>query len=76
MKHLVFSQIQNLLELDGQPLHCGDALEVHIMGSWVLGILASDRSGWYLITQEQNEIRLQTGLLARLSSSHVSSPTE
>lgn len=46
------------------------------MGSWVLGILASDRSGWYLITQEQNEIRLQTGLLARLSSSHVSSPTE
>lgn len=80
MKRFMYSQTHHQLELDGSPLHCGEALEVRILGSWVFGVLAHDQSGWYLITQEQSEIRLQAGLVGRVapvsppsSSSHLSS---
>lgn len=74
MKQLIYSQEREQLELDGQPLHCGHALEVRILGSWVSGVIAHDRSGWYLITQEQSEVRLQAGLAVRVP--HLSSPAD
>ncbi|HEX4713500.1 MAG TPA: DUF5348 domain-containing protein [Ktedonobacteraceae bacterium] len=68
MKRLIYSQERARLELDGRPLHCGDALEVCILGSWVSGVIARDRSGWYFITQGQSEVRLQAGLVVRIFS--------
>jgi hypothetical protein len=47
-------------------LHIGDKVEVRLIGVFVSGIIAHDQRGWYFSTSFRVDIRLQTGLLARL----------
>jgi CheY-like chemotaxis protein len=56
--------------LDGRALHEGDALEIRVLGSWLAGTLAFDRSGWYVRTAQNVGIRVTPGLPARLVLSH------
>ena len=61
-------QQDGLLELDGFLLQPGDRAEIRVLGSWVPGIIARDKRGWYFLTSDQMGIRLQTGVLTRLHS--------
>ena len=66
MGRLIIHQKDGLLELDGFLLQAGDRAEIRVLGSWVPGIIAHDKRGWYFLTPDQAGIRLQTGLVTRL----------
>jgi hypothetical protein len=68
MGRLIVHQKDNLLELDGFLLQAGDRAEIRVIGCWIPGIIARDKHGWYFLTSDQVEIRLQTGLVTRLPS--------
>lgn len=53
------------LALNGQVIHQGDILSVRILGSWIIGEVRQDSTGWYLQTAAQVGIRLSAGLTAR-----------
>jgi CheY-like chemotaxis protein len=63
---LIYHLDRNLLELNGLALRHREQVEVRIMGHWIAGQLARDAHGWYLITSDKIEIRLRSGLAARL----------
>lgn len=56
------------LELNGEPLRCGEPLELRVMGYWLRGTLCVDSGGWFLQTADQVGIRLRSGLPARRPS--------
>jgi hypothetical protein len=56
--------------LDGEGIQCGDALAVRVFGAWVVGRVARDHGGWYLLTAAQVGIRLSAGLTARWEAVH------
>lgn len=68
MGRLLYNQERDQLELDGHVLHCGDVVDLRMLGSWHSGFIARDASGWYFVTPNRAEIRPQEGLLARFSS--------
>ena len=68
MGQLIVHQKDGLLELDGFLLQSGDRAEIRLMGSWIPGVIAHDRQGWYFLTRDGVGIRLQTGLPASLLS--------
>jgi signal transduction histidine kinase len=69
---LTYNGEWNCLELDGYPLQCGDRIEVSVFGYWIPGQIALDTAGWYLITLDQAEIRLNTALTARFCETDLS----
>ncbi|HEY1353147.1 MAG TPA: DUF5348 domain-containing protein [Ktedonobacteraceae bacterium] len=58
------------LELDGHALYPGDGLELWIFGSWILGTLIYDHTGWSLLTTKHVRLRLSQGMPARKLPSH------
>jgi len=68
MGPLIIHHENDLLELNGFLLQVGDRVEILQLSSWIAGILAHDEEGWHLQTRDRIDIRLQTGLLARLLS--------
>jgi Domain of unknown function (DUF5348) len=68
MGQLIIHEKDGLLELNSFLLQTGDQVEIRLMGAFIPGIIAHDQRGWYLLTSERVGIRLQAGLLARLSS--------
>jgi hypothetical protein len=69
---LIIHQEGNLLELSGFLLEVGDQVEILHLGSWLLGTVAYDQQGWYFrsfgnVESSRANIRLQTGLIARLT---------
>jgi hypothetical protein len=76
MGQIIIHKKDGLLELDGFLLEAGDRVEIRLFGAFIPGIIAHDQRGWYFLTSDQVGIRLQTGLLARLSRlSSQSSPS-
>jgi hypothetical protein len=72
MGQLIIHQEGNLLELSGFLLKVGDQVEILHLDSWLPGTVAHDQQGWYFRsfgndTGETANIRLQTGLTARLT---------
>lgn len=63
---LIYHLEHNLLELNGLALRRKERVEIRIMGHWITGQLDKDTKGWYLITSDKVEIRLRSGLTARL----------
>ena len=63
---LIYHQEHKILELNGLALRYGERVEVRIMGHWISGQLSKDAKGWFLITSDKVEIRLRSGLTARL----------
>jgi Domain of unknown function (DUF5348) len=53
------------LQLQEKLLSDGDLVEVCVLGHWLVGSVALDSTGWYLLTTDQIGIRLQQGMLAR-----------
>jgi CheY-like chemotaxis protein len=70
---LIYHQEQKLLELNGLALRQRERVEVRIMGHWIAGQLSKDAKGWYLTTSDKVEIRLRSGLTARLAQAGMSS---
>ena len=70
---LIYHQEQKLLELNGLALRQRERVEVRIMGHWIAGQLSKDAKGWYLTTSDKVEIRLRSGLTARLAQAGLSS---
>lgn len=68
MERLVIHQIEDKLELNGFVLQNGDGIEILVLGTWLAGVVAHDKRGWYLETTPEIGIRLKTGLAARLGS--------
>jgi FixJ family two-component response regulator len=66
---LTYNSEWNSLELDGYELHGGESIEVSVFGYWIPGQLALDTEGWYLFTLDQVNIRLKSGLYARMCES-------
>jgi hypothetical protein len=72
MGQFIIHQEGNLLELSGFLLAVGDQVEILHLGTWLSGTIARDQQGWYFrslvdVTSEGANIRLQTGLTARLT---------
>lgn len=67
MGQIIIHEKDGLLELDGLLLQVGDQVEIRLFGAFILGSIAHDQRGWYLLTRDRVGIRLQSGLLARLS---------
>src|SRR5947208_5706517 len=65
MGTVMYNSEWNSLELDGHELQSGDKVEISIFGYWIPGQIALDTSGWHLLTPDQVEIRLHSGLTAR-----------
>jgi CheY-like chemotaxis protein len=63
---LLYHQAQHSFELNGMVLCPGMRIEIYLMGSWISGQLNKDATGWHIITSDHMEIRLRSGLLARL----------
>jgi CheY-like chemotaxis protein len=63
---LIYHQDDHRLELNGLALRRSEQIEARIMGHWLHGQLEKDTKGWYLITADKVEIRLRSGLAARL----------
>src|SRR5436853_6575980 len=72
MGTLMYNSKWNSLELDGRELQNGDKVEISVFGYWIPGQIALDRSGWHLLTPDQVEIRLHSGLTARYSEQGIS----
>jgi len=70
---LIHHQQYNRLELNGLALRRRERVEARIMGHWIAGQLDKDAKGWYLITSDKVEIRLRSGLAARLPEAPYSS---
>src|SRR5260370_22529748 len=66
---LTYNSEWNAFALDGYELHGGESMEVSVFGYWIPGKLAVDTAGWYLLTLDHVNIRLQSGLHARLGES-------
>ena len=69
---LIHHQEQKLLELNGLALRQKERVEVRIMGHWIAGQLGKDAKGWHLTTSDKVEIRLRSGLTARLAEGSCS----
>lgn len=67
MEQLSYNHEYQCLMLGGYALHSGDVVDIWVFGSWLRGMLASDRSGWYLLTPHHVEIHVYPGLHARHS---------
>ncbi len=65
MGTLMYNGEWNSLELDGYELHSGESLEISVFGYWIPGQLVVDPAGWHLLTPDQVEIPLHSGLTAR-----------
>jgi len=65
MGTLMYDSDWNSLELDGYELHSGENVEISVFGSWIPGQLVLDTAGWHLLTPDQVEIPLRSGLTAR-----------
>ena len=65
MGTLMYDSDWNSLELDGYELHSGENVEISVFGSWIPGQLVLDTAGWHLLTPDQVEIPLHSGLTAR-----------
>ena len=63
--NLTYDSERDCLLLESHELSRGENIEIHVFGSWIPGQVAMDSAGWYLVTMDQVDIRLQTGLLAR-----------
>src|SRR5438552_10123848 len=72
MGTVMYNSEWDSLELDGHELQSGDKVEISIFGYWIPGQIALDRSGWHLLTPDQVEIRLHSGLTARYSEPGIS----
>ena len=72
MGTLMYNSKWNSLELDGRELQNGDKVEISVFGYWIPGQIALDRSGRHLLTPDQVEIRLHSGLTARYSEPGIS----
>ncbi len=72
MGTVMYNSEWDSLELDGHELQSGDKVEISIFGYWIPGQIASDTSGWHLLTPDQVEIRLYSGLAARHSEPGIS----
>ncbi len=70
---LIYHPAQKLLELNGLALRHQERVEVRIMGHWIAGQLGKDANGWHLTTSDKVEIRLRSGLTARLAEASFSS---
>ncbi len=68
MERIVMHQAEQALELGGFLLRDGDGIEILVLGTWLPGVLARDKRGWYLQTSSSIGLRLKTGLAARLRS--------
>src|SRR5438067_11052249 len=65
MGTMMYNSEGNSLELDGHELQNGDKVDIFVFGYWTPGQIALDTSGWHLLTPDQVEIRLHSGLTAR-----------
>ncbi|TMD80050.1 MAG: hybrid sensor histidine kinase/response regulator [Chloroflexi bacterium] len=65
MGTVMYNSERNSLELDGHELQNGDKVDIFVFGYWIPGQIALDTSGWHLLTPDQVEIRLHSGLTAR-----------
>lgn len=65
MGTLMYSSEWNSLELDGYELQNGESVEISVFGYWIPGQVVVDTAGWHLLTPDQVEIPLQSGLTAR-----------
>src|SRR5256885_2358309 len=72
MGTVMYNSEWDSLELDGHELQSGDKVEISIFGYWIPGQIALDTSGWQLLTPDQVEIRLHSGLTARHSERGIS----
>ena len=69
---LIYHQEPKRLELKGLALRQRERVEVRIMGHWIAGQLGKDAKGWHLTTSDKVEIRLRSGLTARLAEGSCS----
>src|SRR5437588_6898094 len=65
MGTVMYNSERNSLELDGHELQNGDKVDIFVFGYWIPGQIALDTSGGHLLTPDQAEIRLHSGLTAR-----------
>ena len=65
MGTLMYNSERDSLELDGYELHNGERVEIAVFGYWIPGQIALDIAGWRLLTPDQVEIPLHSGLTAR-----------
>jgi signal transduction histidine kinase len=65
MGTLMYNSERDSLELDGYELHKGERVEIAVFGYWIPGQMALDTAGWRLLTPDQVEIPLHSGLTAR-----------
>ena len=72
MGTVMYNSERNSLELDGHELQNGDKVDIFVFGYWIPGQIALDTSGWHLLTPDQVEIRLYSGLTARYSEPGIS----
>src|SRR2546421_7195164 len=72
MGTLMYNSERDSLELDAYELQKGERVEISVFGYWIPGQVASDTSGWHLLTPDQVEIRLHSGLTARYSEPGIS----
>jgi hypothetical protein len=73
MGQLIIHHENGRLELDGLLLQRGDQVEILHLGTWLLGTIAHDQEGWYLLINgnaagESTSVRLQTGQMACLAT--------
>ncbi|HEX6556180.1 MAG TPA: response regulator [Ktedonobacteraceae bacterium] len=74
MATLMYNSEGDSLELDGSELQKGERVEISVFGYWIPGQVALDTAGWHLLTPDQVEIRLHSGLKARYSEPGISPP--
>src|SRR5437588_8344332 len=72
MGTLMYNSERDSLELDAHDLQKGERVEISVFGYWIPGQVASDTSGWHLLTPDRVEIRLHSGLTARYSEPGIS----
>jgi FixJ family two-component response regulator len=65
MGTVMYNSERNSLELDGHELQNDDKVDIFVFGYWIPGQIALDTSGGHLLTPDQAEIRLHSGLTAR-----------
>jgi len=68
MERIIIHSSDDILELNGFSLQNGDTIEILVLGTWLAGVVAHDKRGWYLQTSPGTGIRLKSGLVTRLGS--------
>ena len=61
----MYNSERDSLELDGYELQKGERVEIAVFGYWIPGQVTLDTAGWRLLTPDQVEIPLHSGLTAR-----------